>query len=122
MKIEICRTTHYSSSWRYYHLHEGAEYLCQKEYDYIFKSLKFDELNLPDRIRFIDTIMKNEFFNKYQITQDSFGKIDHEGEGYEWLKNNFGNGIFRIAIFHKNKQELKTIVNKVVNMEFRRGK
>jgi len=87
----------------------------QKQYDYMYKNLDFDKLNKS----------YNVFLENDKIWQHK--KINHEclstiskyfKDDYQLLKNNWGKGIFRVFIEYSDKQELKSIVNRVMNIGF----
>jgi len=42
-------------------------------------------------------------------------------EGYQYLKNNWGKGIFKIPVYYSDKQELKTVVNRLINVGLKRN-
>jgi len=117
MKVKLNKHNNY---WRY---HRAYEYHCtQKQFDYVFKYLDFDKLDKNENITFNDNKIK-EWFYKTHINTDYLKDIYNDSqEGYQWLKENWGKGIFRLFIWYTDKQELKTIVNKVVNIELIRGK
>jgi len=117
MKIKLYNLFKYY--WRYC----ISDYIyTQKEYDYIFKYLEFGKFNeICCYIKFNDHNTQQLFTYKY--IDNIFIKIIHSKspEGYEWLRNNFGKGYFRIVDNnYPDKQEFKTIVNRVINIELRR--
>ena len=94
-----------------------------KQYDYIYKYLDFDKLDKDWFIHFNDK-QTEEWFRKTFINSEwlCVDEIQEESsEGYEYLKKNWGKDIFRIAVCYPDKQELKTIVNKVINIKLIRG-
>jgi len=112
MKIKIKKT--YNDYWHY----DIVKYHYTKEtYDYIFKYLDFDKLDKDWAIYFNNKQIKNWFYKTY-TNNDRLSKIHNQSpEGYQWLKENWGNGIFEILVLYQDKQELKTIVNRVINIK-----
>jgi len=106
MKVKINKHHNY---WRY---HRAYEYHCstQEQFDYVFKYLDFDKLEKYLIVHFYD---KN--------TEELFYKINKNlPDGYQWLKDNWGKNIYWLYIIYSDKQELKTIVNRVINVELKR--
>jgi len=93
----------------------------REQYNYAFKYLNFDKLNKHFLISFIDKKTKNDFYKKYTDAKTLISIYSNHPEGYEWLKNNWGKDVFRIGIYYSDKQELKTIVNRVINVELKRS-
>jgi len=120
MKIELIRLVNgYDiSNWRYF-ANELA--YTRKQYDYIFKYLDFNQLDKSYFI-FNNCEIKFMFYRKYMKSDFIFEVQQQCPEGYEYLKNNWGKGVFSTSIFYQNKQELKTIVNKIINVELIRSK
>jgi len=113
MKIKILQPR-YSNYWRY-NLNEWN--YIPEEFDYVFKYLDFDKLDKNEHITFNDNKIKKWFFKIYiniRWLEDIYNKSP---EGYKWLKENWGNGVFKLDIYYPDKQKLKTIVNKVINIE-----
>jgi len=113
MKIEI---KNYSDGYRYF-VNEW-EYR-QKEFDYIFKYLDFEKLYKDSLVHFKDYKLKEWFCKTYTNNINLETIYNESPEGYQYLKENWGNGIFRmLSVYYPDKQELKTIVNKMINVEF----
>jgi len=94
----------------------------QEQFDYIFKYLDFEKLN-KDIIIYLNNEKTKNWFKKTYIDRRYLEIIYNESPlGYEWLKDNWGKNVFQIDIYYLNKQELKTIVNRVINIELIRGK
>jgi len=111
MKIKI---EQYHKYWRYC---INDLYYIQKEFDYALKYLDFDKLYKSKYIYFTDLEIKQRFKRKY-IEKDWLEDIYNQSpEGYQWLKNNWGENVFRMNIHYSDKQELKTIVNKIINVK-----
>jgi len=105
--------------WRYAYMNEIKFY--QKEYDYIFKYLFFDKLSKAVNIRFED-IKTSELFSKTYTNDIYLNNIyNYYPEAYKWLKENWGKGAFYNLVCYSNKQELKTIVNRLINIELIRN-
>jgi len=112
MRIEIDKYTH---TYRRYNTKEHL--YTQEQFDYMFKYLDFDKFDKNWYIYFNDK-ETSEWFYKTHINTDYLKDIYNDSpEGYEWLKENWGKGIFKIVIYYLDKQELKTIVNKIINIE-----
>ena len=103
-------------------------YLNQKQFDYVYKYLDFDKLNnnWMNEIFFEDNKTMIWFVETYCINNNKKSTISiwiddihyNSQEGYEYLKENFGNGIFILPILYPDKQELKIIVNRIINIRF----
>jgi len=118
MKIKI---EPYNNHWRFDTKTNMLYYLKQKFFDYTFKYLDFDKLDKSWRISFNDCEIET-WFRKTHINSDYLVHIYYYSpEGYEYLKNNWGKNIFSMNINYQYKQELKTIVNKVINTKLIRG-
>jgi len=74
----------------------------QKQFDYAFKYLDFDKLH---KIYLNNIKVPEEMYQYYSKT--------------EYLKNHWGKSIFKLAVWYQDKQELKTIVNRIINIELR---
>jgi len=116
MKIKI--KTEDGNFWCYHGINEI--YYKQKEYDYIFKHLDFDKLDKDWTIHFSNKKIKNWFCKTYIDSCHLENIYNYSPSGYEWIKNNWGNGIFELFVFYSDKQKLKTIVNRVINLELKR--
>jgi len=117
MKITIIS----NDNWYWYYNIDELKY-TQKEFDCAFKNLYFFKLHKYHHILF-NNGETEKWFKETYISDNWLNTIYYQSlEGYEWLKDNFGKGIFKIAIQYPDKQELKTIVNKIVNVELIRGK
>jgi len=113
MKIKILQQ-HNKYLWRY-KINEWN--YAPKKYDYVFKYLDFDKSDKNKHITFNDK-ETGEWFHKTYIEENWLDDIYNKSpEGYQWLKENWGKGIFTINFFYLDKQELKTIVNKIINVE-----
>jgi len=113
MKIKI---EQYENYWDY--CIDELKY-TQKEYDYIFKYLYFDKLDKDDWIKFSNKTAE-EWFCKTYINTNYLKAIYHQSpEGYQYLKNNWGKGVFKLYVYYTDKQELKTIVNKTININMK---
>jgi len=115
MKIKIQQHNKY---WRYDIVELGY---TQEEYCYIFKYLDFDKLEKKRRIYF-NNEETDAWFKKTYINNINLETIYKESpEGYKYLKQNWRNGVFKLWICYQNKQDLKTVVNKVINIRLIRG-
>jgi len=95
-------------------------FYIQEQYDYIFKHLDFDKISKKWYIGF-NNAKTEEWFNKTYKSSDWLKNIYNQSpEGYKWLKDNWGNGIYKLLIEYQDKQELKTIVNKIINVELKK--
>jgi len=111
MKIKIKQCDNY---WFYDNMY-GKFY--KKSFDYMFKHLDFDKLNKHSYIIF-NSQNAEEWFCETYINRCHLKEIyNNSPDGYQWLKNNWGNGRFRISVFYEDKQELKTIINRFINIE-----
>jgi len=117
MKIEIIK----DNGFWYYNIDEWN--YTQKEFDYAFKYLDFNKLGKKMYIYiFFNNEEIGEWFYKTHINSDWLDKIYKKSPlGYEYLKNNWGKGVFRIPVLYPDKQKFKTIINKVINIELIRG-
>jgi len=89
----------------------------QGQFDYIFKYLNVDKLYKNKNVCF-KNYETEEWFNETYTNSHYLSKIHNQSpDGYQWLKNNWGNGVFKLYVFYSDKQELKTIVNKIINIE-----
>jgi len=112
MKIKI---TQHNKYW-FYNINESL--YTQEQFDYIFKYLDFEKLG-KDYYIFFNDKKTEEWFNKTYINNIILELIYHYSpKGYEWLKDNWGNGVFKTTVFYPDKQEFKTIVNKIINVRF----
>jgi len=115
MKIELYKIYEH---WRF--IASEVNYK-QEQFDYAFKYLNFDKL-YKDWFIFFNNKETEDWFYKTYIAEDWLNTIYKKSpEGYKWLKNNWSNGIFRAIVTYCDKQELKTIVNRVINVELIRG-
>jgi len=88
-----------------------------EQFDYIFKYLDFDKLDKDWYIIF-NNEETEEWFRKTYINSDHLISIyDQSPEGYQWLKENLGKNKFRFPVRYPDKQGLKTIVNKLINIK-----
>jgi len=117
MKIKICKWQDY---WYYKFMYEAL--YTQEEYDYVFKHLDFVKLNKKWFV-FFNNKKTREWFEKTYICENSLSKIyENSPNGYQYLKNNWGKNIFKLHFEYLNKQELRIIVNRVINTKLIRGK
>ena len=127
MKIEIDNCDNFCYNYRY------DIFECnytQEEYDYIYKYLDFNKLDKDCYIYFSKKETEECFFEAYlnseyldNIYRDHLKNIYFTSPlGYEWLKSNWGKGIFKITVWYLYKQELKTIVNRVINIKLIKSK
>jgi len=94
----------------------------QEEYDYAFKFLDFDKLFKDCIIYFNNEEIRKLFYETY-INSHYLNNIYNQSyEGYKWLKNNWGKGKFKLWADCSDKQKLKTIVNRIINVELIRKK
>jgi len=118
IKLQGCSTKTY---WGYKSWF-GHYYFTLEQFDYMYKYLDFDKLKKTILINFNNEEIK-EWFSKTFINSDYLEGIYTESpEGYKWLKDNWGNGIFKITVNYSDKQEYKTIINRVINIELIRSK
>jgi len=111
MKIKLIK---YNNYWRYI---VGELSYKQEEYDYIFKYLDFDKFDKDWLILFNNKKIEEWFFKTY-INDIKLEIIYNQSpNGYQWLKENWGNGVFEIVVCCSDKQEFKTIVNRIINIE-----
>jgi len=116
MKITIEQSYNNHCHWIY---NATESTYTQEQFDYIFKYLDFDKLYKYHYIRFTDNEIERWFCKTYINSNYLKDVYNDSQEGYEWLKQNWGKGVFKIFINYPNKQEFKTIVNKLVNIEFK---
>jgi len=115
MKICLKR---YNACWYYHHMHE-LEY-TQKQYDYILKHLCFKKINKDSLLWFKSKDIKNDFMLRFKISTCWLKVIYSQCSiGYNWLNDNFGKNIFMTSIKYTDKQELKTVVNRVINIRLK---
>jgi len=99
----------------------GISNLTYKQFNYAFKYLDFDKLDKDYYIYFENKEVEEWFYRTY-INSGLLVKIYKKSPlGYQWLKDNWGKDVFRFPVFYPDKQELKTIVNKVINIKLIRG-
>jgi len=117
MKIKIVKDKWDTAFW----LYNTKKYsYTQNQFDYIFKYLDFDKLNKYHYIIFNDNKTKEWWFKKTYIDNRWLNDIYNDSlEGYEWLKQNWGKGEFKIFVWYVDKQKLKTVINKVINVELK---
>jgi len=90
---------------------------AQEQFDYVYKYLNFDKLDKNWWLLF-NNKQTEEWFHETYTNSHYLSKIHNQSpEGYEWLKGNWGNGKFKIDIWYPDKQEFKTIINKIINIE-----
>jgi len=118
MKIKFIQ--HNNENWRCNIINDEWCY-HQKQFDYMFKHLDFDKLDKNWSICFNSSETIKWFNNKYTKTYFLKEIYKKSPEGYEYLKNNWCKGIFRLFVWYIDKQELKTIVNKVINIKLIRN-
>ena len=114
MKIKL-------NKWHtYYGYNNGNFSGTQKQYDYVFKCLIFNKLFKNYNVFFCDCDEELMFYNTY--SRNSFLREIHKESpnGYQYLKDNWCKGVFRLDVFYQDKQELKTIINRVINVKLLR--
>jgi len=113
MKITI---NNYDNCYSYrYNVNEWD--CTQKEYDYMFKYLDFDKLDKTKSYLFTNDKKERKLFEKrYKVFNCWLYLCLITNDNGE-IRDNWGKGMFKIVIYYKNKQELKSIINKVVNIE-----
>jgi len=117
MKIKLTNET-----WNNYWLYNMYTYcLNQKQFDYICKYLDFDKLYKNKHVYFENHETSEWFHETYTNSHYLEYVYKKSPEGYEWLKENWGNGVFKSHIYYADKQELKTIVNKIINIKLIKG-
>ena len=115
MKIKI--KTEDGNYWYYHGINEL--YYLQKEFDYMFKYLDFDKIDKKCYIHF-NNKEEEEWFRKMYINNTWLKHIcNNSPDGYGYLKNNWGKSIFKLILFYLDKQEIKIIINKLVNIELK---
>ena len=117
MKIIIKKT--HNNYWQY-NTYSVLDY-TQEEYDYMYKYLDFDKLNKKRCIYFKNENTKKWFYKTYTDINYLEHIYKYSPEGYRWLKENYGKGVFRLFVWYIDKEELKTVVNKVINIELIAG-
>ena len=111
MKIELKK---WEDDWRYC-VNELS--YSQEQFDYIFKHLDFDKLEKNFPIYFNNDEVE-EWFHKAYIERNWLNAIYKASpNGYQYLKDNWGKNIFEMRVCYPDKQELKTIVNRIINIE-----
>jgi len=116
MKIKLVQNN--NKNWHHF---ANEVYYIQKQYDYIVKHLDFDKLYKKSYMFFYYEGIKEWFYKTY-INTDWLDDIYNDSpEGYQWLKQNWGKGIFKMHVYYLDKQEFKTIVNKIINVQLIRN-
>jgi len=111
-----------TKKWRNYWYYGVEREFTQKQFNYVFKYLDFNKLDKDEWIQFNNKEV-GEWFRKTYIDSRGLDDIyNHSPLGYKWLKKNWGKGVFKMPIYYQDKQELKTIVNKIINIKLIRGK
>jgi len=120
MKIKLRNyENHY---WDYYNVKKYYIYK-QEQYEYMHKYLNMDTLYKGRYIIFANEEIAEWFHKTYGEYYWLDGIYKNSPDGYQWLKNHWCKGIFWFGFIHStDKQELKTIVNKVINITLRRNK
>jgi len=117
MKIKI---TQYNKYWYYNNINEDT--YIQEQYDYVLKYLNFDKLDKKRNYIYFNNKETEKWFRKtYTNTHWLDDIYNNSPEGYQWLKKHWGKGIFKLFVWYSDKQELKTVVNKVINIKLIRG-
>jgi len=120
MKIELIKND--GCGWFYNEICELT--YTQKQYDYVLKYLYFDKLDKRWWISFNNKETEEWFYKTYR----GYDWLEHiyikikTPERCEWLKKNWGKGVFKILVNYPDKQKLKTVVNRVINIELKRIK
>jgi len=122
MKIKIVKEKWDTVCWLY---NTNESCYIQKQFDYIYKHLCFDKLNKNEIIYFNNEEIKELFKRKYieniwLLWLNDIYKISPLG--YKWLQNNWGKGEFKTVVRYTDKQELKIVINKLINVELIRSK
>ena len=119
MKIKMVNSI-YTNVYRYNTKTNELHY-TQEQYNYVFKYLDFEKLD-KDSVSFCwDTTIK-DLLKKQNINSLWLGEIYRDyPDGYRWVKKNFNKNIFKLWIYYIDKQELKTVVNKIINVELKGG-
>jgi len=116
MKIDLQKR--YDNYWRYF-INEYA--YTKEQYDYIFKYLDFNKLNKYCYAHFNNEVIA-QWFEKTYIDNRWLEEICKESPlGYEYLKKNWSKGVFKVYVYYPDKQELKTIINRVINVSLLTG-
>jgi len=120
MKIEMYQKLN-EDKGEFYFKYPNIKY-TQEQFDYIFKYLNFDKIK-DSRIYFLDKEVEKRFYKTYGNEWWLHHIITHcLPEAYEWLKQNWGKNIFittshfKTMFYYNDKQELKTVINKVINV------
>jgi len=119
MKIKLKQNNKY---WHYQNIYEVD--CTQKQFDYIFQYLDFDKLDKDIAYIFFNNKKIEKQFKKTYINSNwlYINQVYQKSpEGYQYLKNNWGKDVFKTSIDYPDKQELKTIVNKVINIKLIRN-
>jgi len=107
----------------FWHYTVDERHCTQKEYDYMFKYLDFDKLNKEWMIHFNNKVTKKWFKKTYMINNEylylNTTIYEKSPLGYKWLKDNWGKCLFWIFVYYNNKQELKTIINRIINIKLK---
>jgi len=116
MKIRVKKT--YKNYW-VYNANNIWGYYTQKQYDYMCKYLDFEKLCKDELIFFNNKETKKTFYETYIDNRWLEDIYNNSPLGYEYLQNNWGKGVFRLYVFYPDKQELKTVVNRIINVGLR---
>jgi len=133
--MQIYLFFHKNTTWFYTKKEINQQNSCnyiytQEESDYIFKYLEFDKFDQNDNYICFNNKETEEWFYKTYLN-NSYSKelkyisyiYDQFPEGYQWLKDNFGKNIFTFQFkSYKDKQALKKVVNKIINVDLIKGK
>jgi len=111
VKIKLRKS---NDNWYFAYINERC--INQKQYNYMFKYLDFDKLNKKVSVFFYNKEIDNWFCKTYTNHMFLETIYKESPEGYEWLKENWGKGVFKLWIYYIDKQELKTITNRVINV------
>jgi len=119
MKIKLKQK---NNNYSWYYSNTDVLRYTQKQYDYAFKYLSFDKIEKSCYVHFnkykTKTWFRTTFVNSEWLCADEIQ--EESSEGYQWLEESFSKGIYKLYIYYSNKQEFKTIVNKVINIELKR--
>jgi len=103
-------------NYSYWHFNIIFGSSTQKQYDYIYKHLDFDKLN--KQIFLFDNVKTEQWFFNTFVNNICLQNMEELSQNkYQWLKQNFGKDIFKTSIDYKDKQELKTVINKHINIQ-----
>jgi len=118
MKIIIRKTY---NNYCYYSYGANEWFYIQEQYDYKYKYLYFDKL-VKWGIHFNNKKTEDWFTKTYIDNRWLVEIYNRSPEGYLYLKEHWGKGVFWLYVWYQDKQELKIVVNRVINVELKRIK